>query len=92
LRQVTHKMPSSILEVEVAVEVPFRSTAEAKSAMRALVPDNVNFPKGLSLKLFSSGAKIVIELRSKNIAAGTVVSTLDEVLEHISLVKRVMNG
>ena len=89
---MTQKMPSINLDVEVEVEVPFRSTTEAKSAMRALIPDNVNFPKGLSLRLFSRGSKIAIELRGKNIASGTVVSTLDEVLEHISLVKRVMNG
>jgi hypothetical protein len=72
------------------VKVPFRSSAEAKAAVKALIPDNVNFPKGLSMKMFSKGATLAIELRGKNITAATILSTIDEVLEHISVSKKVM--
>jgi hypothetical protein len=80
------------LKVEVEVEIPFSSSAEANAAMNALIPDNINFPKGLSLKMFSRGSKLAIELTSKNIPTTTVLSTLDEILEHISIAKKVMTG
>lgn len=80
------------LKVEVEVEIPFSSSAEANAAMNALIPDNINFPKGLSLKMFSRGSKLAIELTSKNIATATVLSTLDEILEHVSIAKKVMAG
>jgi len=74
------------------VGVPFRSSAEAKAAVKALIPDNVNFPKGLSMKMFSKGATLAIELTGKNVPAATILNTLDEVLEHISVSKKVMAG
>lgn len=80
------------LRVKVEVEIPFSSSAEANAAMNALIPDNINFPKGLSLKMFSRGSKLAIELTSKNIPTATVLSTLDEILEHVSIAKKVMTG
>lgn len=80
------------LKVEVEVEIPFSSSAEANAAMNALIPDNIDFPKGLSLKMFSRGSKLAIELTSKNIPTATVLSTLDEILEHVSIAKKVMAG
>jgi hypothetical protein len=80
------------LDIAISVGVPFRSSAEAKAAVKALIPDNVNFPKGLSMKMFSKGATLAIELTGKNVPAATILNTLDEVLEHISVSKKVMAG
>jgi len=80
------------LDIAISVDVTFRSSAEAKAAVKALIPDNVNFPKGLSMKMFSKGATLAIELTGKNVPAATILSTLDEVLEHISVSKKVMAG
>jgi hypothetical protein len=74
----------------VSVDIPFSSSAEAKAAVKALIPDNINFPKGLSIKMFSKGATLAIELTGKQIPTATILSTLDEVLEHISVSKKVM--
>jgi hypothetical protein len=76
----------------VSVNIPFSSSTEAKAAVKALIPDNINFPKGLSMKMFSKGATLVIELTGKNVQTATVLNTLDEVLEHISISKKVMAG
>jgi hypothetical protein len=76
----------------VSVEVQFQSSVEVKAALKALIPDNVNFPKGLSMKMFSKGTLLAIEVTSKNVPASTVLNTLDEVLEHISVSKKVMKG
>ena len=80
------------LDIAISVDIPFRSSAEAKAAVKALIPDNVDFPKGLSMKMFSKDATFSIELISKNVPTATIVSTLDEVLEHISVSKKVMAG
>jgi hypothetical protein len=74
------------------VDIPFSSNSEAKAAVKALIPDNVNFPKGLSMKIFSKGATLVIELTGRKVPTATILSTLDEVLEHISVSKKVMAG
>lgn len=85
-------LPGGHLNIEVGVKIPFSSSAEAKAAVKALIPDNINFPKGLSMKMFSRGSRLAIELTGKNIPTATILSTLDEILEHISVAKKVMAG
>jgi hypothetical protein len=85
-------LPWEHLNIAVGVEIPFSSSLEAKAAVKALIPDNVNFPRGLSMKMFSRGSMLAIELTGKNIPTATILSTLDELLEHISLAKKVMAG
>jgi hypothetical protein len=80
------------LNIAVGVEILFSSSAEAEAAVKALIPDNINFPKGLSMKMFSRGSRLAIELTGKNIPTATILSTLDEILEHISVAKKVMAG
>lgn len=86
------KLPTRNLDIQVGAEIPFSSMAEAKATVKALIPDNINFPKGLSLKVFSRGSIVAIELTGKNVPAATLLSTLDEILEHISVAKKVMSG
>ena len=80
------------LDVAVAVEISFSSSSEAEAIVKALIPDNVNFPKGLSMKVFSRDSMLAIDLTGRNIPTATILSTLDELLEHISLAKKVMVG
>jgi hypothetical protein len=84
------KLPIRNLDIQVDAEIPFSSIAEAEATVKALIPDNINFPKGLSMKLFSRGSIVAVELRGKNVPSATLLSTLDEILEHISLAKKVM--
>jgi hypothetical protein len=85
-------LPREHLDIAVEMEIPFSSSTEASAALNALIPDNINFPKGLSMKIFSRDSRLVIELTSKNIPTATILSTLDEILEHISIAKKVMAG
>jgi hypothetical protein len=59
--------------------------------MSALVPDNVNFPKGLSLKMSSRDNILVLEFLSKA-GINTLLNTVDEVLEHISIARKVIDN
>ncbi len=80
------------LDIEISVDILFSGSAEAKATLKALIPDNVNFPKGLSMKMFSRGSTLAIEITGRNVPAATVLSTLDEVLEHVSVAQKVMEG
>lgn len=80
------------LDFAISVDIQFPTSSTAKAAVNALIPDNVNFPKGLSMKMFSKRSTVIIELTGKNVPASTVLNTLDEVLEHISVSKKVMTS
>ena len=68
----------------------FSTSAEAQAVLKALVPDNINLPKGLSIKRYSRRSNLAIEVKGENIPIATVVRTIDEVLEHISVSQKVM--
>jgi hypothetical protein len=80
------------LDIEVHLEIAFSTSQEARASLKALIADNVNFPKGLSMKMFSRGSTLVIDLTGKNVPTVTILSTVDELLEHISIAKKVMTG
>jgi len=58
--------------------------------MRALTPDNINFPKALSMQSFSKGDTLFFEFFC-NAEIETLINTVDEVLNHISVAKKVIN-
>lgn len=78
------------LEVEIAVRVQFASAQQARAAVKALIPDNVNLPEGLTLAMFSRGKVVHVSVGSRRSMMATAASTLDEILEHVSVSRRVM--
>jgi tRNA threonylcarbamoyladenosine modification (KEOPS) complex Pcc1 subunit len=65
------------------------SGEKAETIKKALEPDNVNFPKGLSLNIENMDNKLVFNFESKeNIKQLT--GTIDEVLEHIQVALKVI--
>jgi len=44
------------------------------------------------MRMFSRGSTLAIEITGRNVPAATVLSTLDEVLEHVSVAQKVMDG
>lgn len=77
-------------EVEIAVRVSFASALQARSAVKALIPDNVNLPEGLTLSMFSRGKVVHVAIGSRLSMMATAASTLDEILEHIYVSQKVM--
>ncbi len=59
--------------------------------MKALIPDNINFPKALSMKIFPKSNILVLEVLSRA-GINTLLNTVDEVLEHISVAKKVIDN
>ena len=76
--------------VDVTASVAFPTRSQARAAVKALIPDNVNMPEGLTIRIFSKGRAVVVKLSARSVPAGTIASTMDEVLEHLSVARKVM--
>ena len=78
------------LEVTVIVEITFSRKSEMKAIMKALIPDNVSFPDGLTMEMFSKDNTLFLQFTSGS-ELGSLINTIDEVLDHISIAKRVIS-
>jgi hypothetical protein len=79
------------VEVKVHIEIRLSGKSELRAIMSALRPDNVNFPKGLSMKMSARDNILVLEFLSKK-GINTLLNTIDEVLEHISIARKVIDN
>ena len=77
------------LTCQVQVILNNISKEKAETVKKALEPDNVNFPKGLSLNVQNVDNKLVFNFESKeNIRQ--IIGTIDEVLGHVNMVLKVI--
>ena len=65
------------------------SKEKAETVKKALEPDNVNFPEGLSLYVENIDNKLVFNFESKK-NMKQLIGTVDEVMEHIQVVLKVI--
>ena len=86
---MTHNSPPRP-DVTAAVRIGLGTSRQSKATLNALIPDNVKFPKGLTLKMSTKGSALLVELSSKSAPVETLLNTLDEILEHVSVCQKVM--
>ena len=77
------------LTCQVQVILNNISKKNADAVKKALEPDNVNFPKGLSLYVENVDSKLIFNFESKK-NMKQLVGTVDEVLEHIQVALKVI--
>jgi soluble cytochrome b562 len=77
------------LTCQVQVILNNLSKEKAETVKKALEPDNVNFPEGLSLYIENIDNKLVFNFESKE-NMKKLIGTLDEVLEHVQLALKVI--
>ena len=65
------------------------SAEKAVAIKKALEPDNINFPKDLSLEIENLGDQLVVSFKNRG-DTKKLISTVDEVLEHIQLALKVI--
>ena len=73
------------------VQVILNSITEEKAnaVKRAIEPDNVNFPEGLSLNVEKIDNKLVFNFESRK-DMRKLIGTIDEVLEHVQIALKVI--
>lgn len=72
------------LKCQVQVSLNNISKEKADAIKKALEPDNVNFPKNLTLKIENIDNKLVFNFQGQD-NMKTLIATIDEVLEHVQL-------
>ena len=77
------------LTCQVQIILNNLSKEKAETVKRALEPDNVNFPEGLSLYVENIDNKLVFNFESKE-SMKKLISTIDEVLEHVQVALKVI--
>lgn len=77
------------LTCKVQVILNNLSKEKAETVKRALEPDNVNFPKGLSLYVENIDNKLVFNFEGKE-SMKKLIGTIDEVLEHVQVALKVI--
>ena len=73
------------------VQVTFNNISKKKATTikKALQPDNVNFPNGLSLEINNTDNKLVVNFQGIG-DTKKLIATVDEVLEHVKLASEVI--
>lgn len=79
------------LEITILMEISFVSRKLLKAIVEALRPDNIGAPQGLSVEMEDKGELLVIKI-SCHSGIATLINTVDEILEHISIAKAVLRN
>ena len=77
------------LTCQVQVILNNLSKEKAETVKKALEPDNVNFPEGLSLYVENIDNKLVFNFESKE-NMKKLIGIIDEVLEHVQVALKVI--
>jgi len=77
------------LTCQVQVVLNNLSKEKAETVKKALEPDNVNFPEGLSLRVENIDNRLVFNFESKE-NMKKLIGVIDEVLEHVQVALKVI--
>jgi hypothetical protein len=78
-------------ELSVLIEITFSDRKEMYAILRSLIADNINFPNGLSIEITPMANQDLFLRIHCNIGFETLLNTLDELLEHISVAQKVIS-
>ena len=76
------------LTCQVQIILNNLSKERAQTVKKALDPDNVNFPKGLSLDVKNIDNKVVFKFENED-DMKKLIGTIDEVLAHVQVALKV---
>ncbi len=77
------------MRVKVVLRLDLGDRKKVETLMKALIPDNVNFPRGLSMNMDAEENVLILSFKSSR-KLESLISLVDEVLEHISTMSRVL--
>ena len=77
------------LTCQVQIILNNLSKEKAQTVKKALDPDNVNFPKGLSLDVKNIDNKVVFNFENED-NMKKLIGTIDEVLAHVQVALKVI--
>ncbi|NOJ29619.1 MAG: hypothetical protein DA328_05565 [Nitrososphaeraceae archaeon] len=80
----------SQIEIEINLNLKL-GVKESKTILESLTPDNVNLPENLEIVMYNRRDSLIIKIKAID-SIETVTNTIDEILNHISLAKKVISN
>ncbi len=82
------------LRIRITLTMDMKDSKKAESMLNSLLPDNVDIPDDITIDLKTDGDLLVLEFvcLCDGQRVTTLASTVDEVLEHIGIMNRVLRG
>lgn len=85
------------LNINTIIKIKCKDDKESKSIYDSLLPDNKDFPKNLEMDMETQGSLFSIKLKfissfEKENSIDTLSNTIDEIMEHIGIVKNVIEN
>ena len=77
------------LTCQVQIVLNNLSKKKAQTIKKALDPDNVNFPRGLSLDVKNIDNKVVFNFENED-SMKKLIGTIDEILAHVQITLKVI--
>jgi len=77
------------LTCQVKIILNNLSKEKAQTVKKALDPDNVNFPQGLSLDVKNIDNKVIFKFENED-SMKKLIGTVDEVLAHVQVALKVI--
>ncbi|HXT85148.1 MAG TPA: KEOPS complex subunit Pcc1 [Verrucomicrobiae bacterium] len=86
-----------ILNINSNIEIRCEDQEISEAIYKSLLPDNINFPENLNLEMKDTKKSILLSLKFKsNIEKGdnieTMSNTLEEIIEHVGIIKDVIRN
>lgn len=78
-----------LLTCQVQIILNNLSRKKAKTIKEVLEPDNIKFPKGLSMFIENKDNKLILNFEGKN-NMKQLIGTIDEVMEHVQVSLKVI--
>jgi hypothetical protein len=73
--------------MEAEISLSYKTAIEAEAISKAVSPDNIKVPKGLSVRTEHRGRKVVTRIKCRT-GILTLISTIDDLLSAVSVAER----
>lgn len=85
------------LNINADIEISSENDKELEAIRDSLYPDNINFPENIKLDMKTSNSSLLLNFRfitdsKKENSIDTLLNTIDEILEHIGIIKNVIKN
>jgi tRNA threonylcarbamoyladenosine modification (KEOPS) complex Pcc1 subunit len=76
--------------IEIKLAIPIKDLETCRSVKNALEPDNATAPPQISITIECENSAIVVHVKGKDVNILTFRNTVDDLLEHLSLAKKLL--
>ena len=85
-------IPKITPEISVNLQLSFVKKKQLLALLRSLIADNVDYPDGLSMEMLTDRDNTLVIQLSSDRGFRTLISTIDELLEHIYVASKVISN